>query len=91
MYTVSITSQKQMSIPVKIWEELGFKPNSKANVFVENKRMVVEPVPDIMDLAGSLHKYAKKGMSIDKIIALEKKAWEKGAVERYKKTLRNSE
>ena len=91
MYTVSITSQGQISIPSKIRKELGIEKNSKALVSIEKGKMVVEPIADFMSLKGSLNKYAKKGMSTEKIIELEEKAWEKGAVERYMRTLSSRE
>ncbi|KKQ43208.1 MAG: hypothetical protein US60_C0006G0052 [Microgenomates group bacterium GW2011_GWC1_37_8] len=87
MYTVSITSQGQISIPAKIRRELGFHRSSKAIVSIEKGKMVVEPVVDFMSLKGSLHRYVKKGMSLDKIIRMEEKAWEEAAVERYLKSL----
>ena len=87
MYTVSITSQGQISIPVKIRKELGFHKHKKAIVTIEGGKMVVEPVTDFMSLKGILHKYAKRGMSIDKIIEMEEKAWENEATDRYMRTL----
>ena len=52
--------------------------------------VVIEPVPDILSLAGSLKKYGlkNKGKNPQAIIEREEKAWEKVAVERYKKSLR---
>ena len=87
MYTVSITSQGQISIPAKLRKELGFDKKGKAIIRKEGSNLIIEPVVDFMSLKGSLHKYAKKGMSIDKIIELEEKAWEQGALERYLKSL----
>ncbi|KKQ51814.1 MAG: hypothetical protein UT19_C0011G0005 [Candidatus Woesebacteria bacterium GW2011_GWB1_39_10b] len=87
MYIVSITSQGQFSIPARLRRELGFHKHKKAIVSVDKGKMIVEPASDFMSLKGSLHKYAKKGMPINKIIELEEKAWEKGAVERYVRTL----
>ena len=87
MYTVSITSQGQVTIPAKLRRELKLDKKIKAIVRKEGKSLIVEPIADLMSLKGSLHKYAKKGMSIDKIIEMEEKAWEMGAVERYLKSL----
>jgi AbrB family looped-hinge helix DNA binding protein len=83
MYTVSITSQGQISIPAKVRKELGFDKRTKAIITVEGDKMVVEPAPDFMSLKGSLHKYAKKGMPIEEIIRLEKEAVGEAVVERY--------
>ena len=86
-YIVSITSQGQISIPAPIRRKLGLSKKGKAYVREENGNVLVEPVKDILELGGSLKKYAIKGKSIDEIIKLEKEAWEDGAVDRYKKTL----
>lgn len=54
IYTVSITSQGQLSIPAKIRKELGFSKMNKAIVSVANGKVMIEPVKDFLDLAGSL-------------------------------------
>jgi len=87
MYTVSITSQGQISIPAKFRREFGFDKKSKVIIRKKENNLVIEPVPDFMGLKGSLHKYAKKGISINKIIRMEEKVWEEAAVERYLKSL----
>ena len=53
-FTVSITSQGQISIPAKIRKELGLNKKQKAIVSVEKGKMVVEPVKDFLELGGSL-------------------------------------
>ena len=53
-YTVSITSQGQISIPAKIQRELGLSKKKKALVSVQNGKMVVEPIKDFLGLKGSL-------------------------------------
>ena len=58
-HSVSITSQGQISIPAQIRRELGLSKSSKAIVSVENGKMMVEPVKDFLELAGSL-KHARK-------------------------------
>lgn len=62
VYTVSITSQGQISIPAKLRMELGLNNGNKALVSVENKRLIIEPVKDFLELAGSL-KTNKKPLS----------------------------
>lgn len=62
IYTVSITSQGQISIPAKIRRELGFTKNNKAIVSVEKGRVTIEPVKDLLKLGGSL-KTNKKPLS----------------------------
>ena len=53
-YTVSITSQGQISIPVKIRRQLGLEKAKKALVSVQEGKVVVEPVKDFLELGGSL-------------------------------------
>ncbi len=86
-YTVSITSQGQISIPAKFRRELGLEGGKKALVKKEGERLMIESIPDIFSLKGSLKHKALKGKNIDEIIEIEEKAWEEAAVERYKKSL----
>lgn len=51
-YTVAITSQGQMTIPVDIRRLLGLQKGSRAVVQADGGKMVVEPVPDILSLRG---------------------------------------
>lgn len=59
VYTVSITSQGQISIPAKIRRELGLSKNSKALISIERGKVMIEPVKDFLEYAGSL-KNARK-------------------------------
>lgn len=61
-YAVSITSQGQISIPVKIRRQLGLSKTSKAIVSVENDKVMIEPVRDFLAMRGSL-KTNKKPLS----------------------------
>lgn len=61
-FTVSITSQGQLSIPAKIRKELGFSKQNKAIVSVSDGKLILEPVSDLLELAGSL-KTTKKALS----------------------------
>ncbi|MBI5619847.1 AbrB/MazE/SpoVT family DNA-binding domain-containing protein [Candidatus Gottesmanbacteria bacterium] len=51
-YTVSITSQGQISIPADLRRALGLHKKTKAIVRADEGKMVVEPVPDILDFKG---------------------------------------
>ena len=62
IYTVTITSQGQISIPAKIRRELGFTKSNKAIVSVKKGKVTIEPVKDILELGGSL-KTNKKPLS----------------------------
>lgn len=71
---VSITSQGQITIPASFRRQLGLNKYFKALVRIENKQIVVEPIPDLLSLAGKLHDKAIKGKGIDQIIKLEHEA-----------------
>lgn len=53
-YIVSITSQGQISIPARFRKELGLNTGKKALVSMEDKKLIIEPVKDFLDLRGSL-------------------------------------
>lgn len=65
-YSVSITSQGQISIPAEIRRKLGLSKKSKAIVSVANGNVMIEPVKDFLELAGSL-KTNKKPLSNKKL------------------------
>lgn len=54
IYTVSITSQGQISIPAKLRKELGLQNGTKALVSAEEDKLIIEPVRDFLELRGSL-------------------------------------
>lgn len=66
MYTVSITSQGQISLPAKIRRELGLHKNGKAIVAVEKGKITIEPIVDLLELGGSL-KTNKKPLANEEI------------------------
>jgi len=55
-----------MSIPIKLRRKLGFDKNQKAWVTEENGKLIIEPVKDFLELAGSL-KTTKKPLSSEEI------------------------
>lgn len=61
-YSVSITSQGQISIPAKIRRQLGLSKTSKAIVSLGNGKVIIEPVKDFLTMRGSL-KTDKKPLS----------------------------
>jgi len=70
---VSITSQGQITIPASIRRSLGLNKYPKATVYLKNKKIIIEPIPDILTMGGLLKRKAIKGKSIDKTIKLEEK------------------
>ena len=65
-YTVSITSQGQLSLPITIRRELGFSKTNKAIISVENGKVTIEPIKDLLELGGTL-KTIKKPLSNEEI------------------------
>ncbi len=62
IYTVTITSQGQISIPIAIRRQLGLDTSKRALVSVTDKKITIEPVKDFLELGGSL-KTNKKPLS----------------------------
>ena len=54
-YTVSITSQGQISIPAPLRKKLGLDKFNKATIREEDGKMLIEPIKDLIDLKGSLN------------------------------------
>lgn len=79
---VSITSQGQITIPAVFRRLLGLDKYRKASVRAENKRIIVEPIPDLMSLAGFLQNKAMK-KNIDTIMKMEKEATSKLVAKKY--------
>ena len=88
---VSLTSQGQISIPRKMLRYHKITQSGKVMIVPTKTGWAVEPVADFWSLAGSLHKYAMKGKTADEIMAIEYGAWEKTAVERYKKSIKKAQ
>lgn len=71
---VSITSQGQITIPALMRRLLNLSEYNKALVQTKKNKIIIEPVPDILDLAGLLKDKALKGKNFDQIVKLEEKA-----------------
>ncbi len=54
VYTVSITSQGQISIPAQLRKQLGLQTGKKALVSAQGDKIIIEPVKDLLELRGSL-------------------------------------
>lgn len=66
VYTVSITSQGQITIPAKIRRALGLNKKQQATVSIEEGKMVVKPVKDLLELEGAF-KTDKKPLTNDEL------------------------
>ncbi len=53
-YTVSITSQGQMSIPASLRKKMGLDKSGRALVTEQEGKLVIEPIKDLLELRGSL-------------------------------------
>jgi len=80
---VSITSQGQITIPALMRRLLSLDEYKKALVQTEENRIIIEPIPDILSLAGFLENRAFKNKTVNQIIELEEKAIAAGVVEKY--------
>ena len=80
---VTITSQGQISIPIHIRRMLGLERFRQAVIDVEDNKIIVEPVADILDFEGVLKLKAKKGKPIGQIIEEEEKALAKAIMTKY--------
>lgn len=65
-YSVSITSQGQISIPAGLRRKLGLDKGGRAIVSEENGKVIIEPVTDLLKLKGSL-KSNKRPLSEDEL------------------------
>ena len=84
-YTVSITSQGQISIPTKLRDKLGLNKKGKAFVTEQNGKLIVEPVKNILELRGSL-KTNKRPLTNDEIHDL----FAKSVVDEYSKKIKRT-
>lgn len=86
-YTLAVTSQGQVSIPAELRRLWKIIENGKITITLDKsgKKASMEPVPDLLSLGGSLHKYAyiTKGMTPDQVIKMEEEAIGDAVVERY--------
>jgi AbrB family looped-hinge helix DNA binding protein len=53
-YTVSVTSQGQISIPAPLRRKMGLDKSRRALVTEKEGKLVIEPIKDLLELRGSL-------------------------------------
>lgn len=70
----TITTKRQLTIPVAVFEELGLKEGERVVVSKENGKIVVQPAKNLVEeLAGSIAIPKKfRDLPIEKIIELAK-------------------
>jgi len=77
IYTATVTSQGQITIPAKLRRELGLDRATISITKNADDTIELKKTLDLLDLAGSLTQYAKnidKGLSSQEIIRRDKKA-----------------
>lgn len=93
-YTLAVTSQGQFSMPAELRRLWNLVKNGKVTVTLSKsgKSAIMEPVPDLLSLGGSLHKYAyiTKGMTPDQVVKMEEEAIGDAVAERYLRKERRS-
>lgn len=74
MYTATITSKRQITLPVAMFVDFGLAIGQKLTIKKVNDQMVMEPaLAAIYRLMGSIKRPKKyKGMDIDEMIELAK-------------------
>ena len=77
MAIVKITKKGQITIPAQIRKKLK---TNMVEIKEENGKIVIKPVEN---LAGALHKYAKKGKKLDEILKEEEKVFQNAVKEKY--------
>ena len=85
MEFVTITSQGQITIPAKFRKKYRLDKNRKSIIREDQNKLVIEPAPDIMSLAGIFKDRAIKGKSIGEIIKIEEEAWGDAVSEDYRR------
>lgn len=74
MQIVTITSQGQITLPAEMRRKISIHKYNKAAVSTDGKKIIIEPIVDLIKLGGLLKNKTIKRKNIDDIIALEEKA-----------------
>ncbi|PIP63143.1 hypothetical protein COW98_00255, partial [Candidatus Roizmanbacteria bacterium CG22_combo_CG10-13_8_21_14_all_35_9] len=65
---VTITDQGQITIPASMRRAMSLDQYNKALVKIEDRKLLIEPIVDLLSLGGMLIDKSKKQKNIDKII-----------------------
>jgi len=69
----TITSQGQITIPASMRRQMFLDKFNKAFIRTEDKKILIEPIIDLLSLGGTLANKAKKQRNINQIIDLEER------------------
>lgn len=86
MYTATLTSQGQITVPVEMREKVGLKPGDRLIFWYENGRFVVVKEEGIESLRGVFAKYAvgKPKLTKKRLEKIRSEMW----TERYRRSLK---
>lgn len=66
MFTSTITSRGQVTIPKKMRMALNLHPSEKVCFYAWDKKIIIEPIPDFLSLGGNF-KTTRKAPSTKKL------------------------
>lgn len=86
MFFTIVSPKYQMTLGMEIRRELGIKPGTRMKQVVENGRIILEPVGDIMESYGVFKAFAP-----DRVVSIqeETEAAERGIAEEAMQSMRN--
>lgn len=95
MYTVTVTSQGQITLPADLRRKLNIQKNDTLTISINDKnKATIEKLPTVLELAGTLSKYSKvstKNMTIEQILKAEQQAVDEGLKERWERKLQETD
>lgn len=70
-----MTSKGQLTVPVAVRRKYRMKPGTKVSFEEKHGELILAPIPDISDSAGSLSRYAKAEDLIAKLLEDRKRSF----------------
>ncbi len=73
----TITSKRQLTIPIAIFKQLNFKKGQRVMIGLQKRRIIIRPVFDLVEeLAGSVKTPSRfKGKKADQLVKLAKEEY----------------
>lgn len=65
MHIATISSQRQITLPKALLDEIGTKAGERLELKLKNQQIYLQKAPDISELSGCLHKYATQPIPTD--------------------------
>ena len=77
-----VTSKGQVTIPKKVREALGISPGDAVLFRIESERAVMQRIPDLIELAGSVEvPPEKRDIPWEEVLAQAHEAWAREAMD----------